>query len=298
MSISIKITAFFVFYVLLFAAVPVFASNLFLGSDTNQIVVGDEFMVSLLLNTEDGINALEGRVVFPLELLEVKDISDGNSLVNFWVERPQGGSEIVFSGITPGGWKGTEGMIFSITFKAIKEGNGNINLLGARALLNDGAGTPSPLSTAGFELAISPRGGETKKVFPVKKDQEPPETFKPEITADQNLFDGQWFLVFAAADKGLGMAHYEVRESRQRVFSFLAPWHNAESPFVLNDQELRSYVFIKAVDKAGNERIMELPPRQPLPWYENWGIMILIAVLLIAIFRVALLWLWKSYRQV
>ena len=58
-------------------------------------------------------------------------------------------------------------------------------------------------------------------------------------------------------------------------------WVSVESPYVLQDQELRSYVFMKAIDKAGNKRIVSLPPKYPLKWYEmyeNWIIIIIIAV--------------------
>ena len=34
---------------------------------------------------------------------------------------------------------------------------------------------------------------------------------------DPNVFDGKWFLVFAALDKGSGIDHYEVMETNHVV---------------------------------------------------------------------------------
>jgi hypothetical protein len=57
----------------------------------------------------------------------------------------------------------------------------------------------------------------------------------------------------------------------QLTFIFLAKpdiknlsFKKAESPYVLEDQSLRSYVVVKAVDKAGNERVEILYPRRIL----------------------------------
>ena len=43
----------------------------------------------------------------------------------------------------------------------------------------------------------------------------------------------------------------------------------AESPYLLKNQKLNKNIFIKAVDKNGNERVAVLLPQKPLPWYEK-----------------------------
>ena len=103
----------------------------------------------------------------------------------------------------------------------------------------------------------------------------------PEIARDESISDDKWFIVFATQDKASGVDHYEVKESRQKILTFFSRWRAAESPHVLKDQELRSYIFVKAVDKTGNERIVKLSPQNSLRWYENyenWIILIVIAV--------------------
>src|SRR3989344_1852511 len=75
-------------------------------SESATFGVGDEFLVTLVVDTEgESINAFAGHVVFPQELLELKGIREKGSIVNLWVAEPlaspsQGGPS--FSGLTPG----------------------------------------------------------------------------------------------------------------------------------------------------------------------------------------------------
>jgi len=60
---------------------------------------------------------------------------------------------------------------------------------------------------------------------------------------------------------------------------------------------LKSYIYVKAVDKSGNERIAELPPQNPLEWYENYLIwVIIIAGGIIVYFVGRILWKKKIFR--
>jgi len=125
----------------------------------------------------------------------------------------------------------------------------------------------------------------------------------PNIAKDEALFDGKWFVVFATQDKASGIDHYEIRENRQwTTFEDLLPfvkyfrrhsWVMAESPHVLRDQELRSFVFLKAVDKAGNERIIQIAPHHPLAWYENYAILVILTGAAI----ISLIWIRNKKRH-
>ena len=119
-----------------------------------------------------------------------------------------------------------------------------------------------------------------------EKDRESPETFRPEIARDESLFDGKWFLVFATQDKKSGIDHYEVKETRQGTLTMFSKWIPAESPYVLQDQGLRSYVFVKAVDKERNARVTKVSPQNPLGWYENYENWFIIVLGLIIVFAV------------
>ncbi|MDP2162330.1 MAG: hypothetical protein Q8K02_17755, partial [Flavobacterium sp.] len=185
---------------------PAFAAEAFFKTKTQEIKTNQSFEVGIFINTDrESINAIEGKIIFPRDLLEIKKINDGNSIINFWIEKPKSVSEgqIAFSGIVPGGYNDSQGLIFSITFLAKKEGIGIIEFNGVKVLRNDGKGTEATLTISDFQFLISnpPAGKPAPQVTtPKTEDRNPPEEFTPQIAADPALFKGEWFLVFATQD--------------------------------------------------------------------------------------------------
>jgi len=255
-----------------------------------------EINISLTVG-EESINAISGEIIFPEELLEFKDIKDGNSIINFWIEKPhlKERNKIVFAGMIPGGFSNNNGLLFSLIFKTKKEGNGVIELRNVESFLNDGIGTPASLKL--FQLAFTiHKTGKLKQPTSLD-DKELPENFYPEITREESMFNGKWFLVFTTQDKKSGIDHYEIFETRsffiQKIHhlffsnfsktNILAKfWEKTESPYLLKDQHLKSYILIKAIDRAGNQRIVVVKPKYPIPWYqspESWFIILLLGIL-------------------
>lgn len=270
----------------------VFSAQISFDAKTTRAQIGEKFEVSLFVNAEqESINAFEGKIVFPRDILDLKEIRDGNTIVNFWIEKPKNqNGAIAFSGVTPGGFNGGKGLIFSAIFEAKKEGVAKFEINDARVLRNDGVGSTAILTTAPFGVAVFEGAPAEIPAIPKVKDRELPESFVPEIAKDETIFEGKWFVVFATQDKASGIDHYEIKESRQIIFGMFKKWTFAESPHVLRDQELRSFMFVKAVDKSGNERIIKIAPRNPLAWYENYENWIMIIV---GVFLFIILYLWR-----
>ena len=70
-------------------AVPMitFASHIYVEVPTGMVNKGDEFKADVFLDTEGkSINALEGRISFPIDMLEVKDVESGNGAITFWID--------------------------------------------------------------------------------------------------------------------------------------------------------------------------------------------------------------------
>ncbi|MCK5459697.1 hypothetical protein KAI52_01125 [Candidatus Parcubacteria bacterium] len=234
--------------------------------------------IDFFINTEnEDINATEGKILFPAEFLILKKIKDGNSIVNFWVERPiiKHNNKIIFAGIIPGGYVEKRGYLFSVVFQAKKQGTGIIKIDGLKILLNDGSGSETGATAQSLQFSVSPQTAEIQEPKPKITDNEPPELFKPMIAKDLSIFDNKYFLVFAAQDKGSGIDYYKVREGER---SFVI----AKSPYLLQNQNLNEKIIVKAIDKTGNERIaiISFPKKQRL-WYENY---LLFAILLLVIF--------------
>lgn len=230
------------------------AANIFFGRNIDEIDIGQQISLSLYLNTEgEVINTIGTEILYPNSLLEVKEIKDNTSVINFWIENEDDGQgRVTLSGLTPGGYFGQGGEIATIIFVSKESGLAKVSTKNTEIYLNDGLGTPVRVSEKYFDLNI------TDKVFVeadyVKSDFNPPESFVPEISRSPAVFDNSWFIVFSTKDKLSGVSHYLVRESRFRNLIGFKKWQEAESPYLLKDQSRRSYVSIKAIDRAGNSR--------------------------------------------
>lgn len=265
-----RIFCILVFFGLLiprFAGAAVFSLN----AERVEFVQGEKFEVFLFLDTEqESINAFEGIVSFPQDVLEVSEVLSSSSLVSFWLEEPSlvAPGAISFSGIVPGGYAGHDGYLFSVVFLAQQKGQATIAMNGAKALKHDGKGTAAPMRFSDAKLIIAPGTVNLQQEQP-EKDTEKPETFMPAIAHDSAIFDGKYFVVFTAQDKGSGIDYYEIKETRFRLLEPLTKWIRVESPALLQDQELSSYVYIKATDRAGNSRVESVEPFNPIPWQNN-----------------------------
>lgn len=269
---------------LAFLPFPALAAELNVQTQNSVLSAGEQFRADITVNAQNQyINAFSGNLIYDASQLEVKQIMDGQSIISFWVERPQQkiAGQISFSGIVPGGYDQNGGLLFSVIFQATGAvgSAGNISLGQGTALLNDGRGTPAQVTEHNFEYQIL-KSVAPAPVVSQPADKTPPESFTPLIGRDPNIFNDKWFLAFSTTDKGSGIDHYEIKEN------WWQPYAIAESPYLIKDQKLNSPIYVKAVDKSGNIRIERVAAKNPLPWYENIALYVIITaiVLLFAVF--------------
>jgi hypothetical protein len=149
----------------------------------------------------------------------------------------------------------------------------------SQAFLNTGSGIPAKLSFQNAYLKIDKNLTKIQDEWQeeLRLDKITPENFSLEIGRDEDIFGGNYFLAFSTVDKQTGIDHYEVLEMKPADFkavdgerSFLQKiedkamrrpvnlsWEKAVSPYLLKDQTLKSIIKVKAVDKAGNERVVQ-----------------------------------------
>ena len=272
------------FYFLLSSSAQ--AAKLYFEPQELTIGTTGEFSVGINIDADKRVNAFSLAISISEPLIPF-DINEANSIINFWVDKPNWDKTtglLTFSGITPGGFQGEKGRLLVIKFKTNLEAGLpskavlDFNKEKTKVYLHTADGIEDSLVLEKIELPIV----KGKENIPVAiSDNDPPEWFAPEISQDQNLFDGKYFLVFATQDKKSGIDHYEILENRKKKIEN-RKWELAESPYVLKDQKLQSWIFVKAIDRAENERIAELAPQKKLAWYEYnviWVIIILGIVL-------------------
>jgi len=255
------------------------AAQLFFDRDKTAMAVEQQFILPLYLDTEDrAINAFEGEIIFPDHLLKIKEIRYHDSFINFWIEQPNiQGNKIKFSGIVPGGYLGQKSLVLSVIFEALQIGEGQISFDNLRLLLNDGAGTAAVLNAQNWSFEINDSEpiilNEIKPII----DVDPPEFFEPILTQVVDIAGEQFILIFATQDKGSGISHYKIKEGH-------LDWVTATSPYVLKNQSLDDEIIVKAVDKAGNQRLATIEPLHDKPWYAKikiFGIIVLVTLLII-----------------
>jgi hypothetical protein len=242
--------------------------------ETKEVKKNEFVIIPIYLDTQfEEINAVEVYVNFSDNLV-FRDYLDGKSIITHWIEKPRlqysdvRRPHIVFSGIVAGGISGKNLNLVELVFEAKESGIAKIEIdEKSKVLLNDGLGTKTKLIALYQSFSIL----ETKGLPEIKiKDSFPPEPFKIYLAKNKEIFSGKYYITFEAKDKQSGIAYYEISEKPINFIFLTKPdiknlsFKKAESPYVLEDQSLRSYVVVKAVDKAGNERVEILYPQRIL----------------------------------
>jgi hypothetical protein len=257
------------------------AAQIFFGVQNKSVATGQKIQVGVFIDsTHESINAIESTVTFPADAFAVDGFYTGNSVLLFWIQQPTQTvpGVVSFSGIIPGGFAGNKGYLFSLILTAKKTGAFSITSSHDKVLLNDGKGTQTTTVSAPLKVTVTKDAPAT---FAPLADTAPPELFFPAVSNDQHVFGGKYFIAFAAQDKGMGVDRYEVME--KSLFG-KGDWISAQSPYLLHDQALLSTIYVKAVDKAGNEQVAIIKAPHMLLYAISFafGIIVLVVVIFIA----------------
>lgn len=276
---------------------PVFtgAAELRLVKSTPTVRAGDTFIVGLFLDTQsEVINALEGSLTFSPNL-KLDSIRLAGSVVPLWVSPPKEKERgfIEFAGILPGGYQGSgdanrnasRGNMFTLVFEALRGGTAGISFGSETAIYkNDGSGTHGSLVAHAISFPIRAPSGPAR-IDVVPKDITPPEEFTPVVSSGEPFGHSDQVLIFTAHDKDSGILRFDVARSYDSSASDKElSWQEATSPYVITKKDTDKYVFVRAVDNAGNTRVETIPPQA---WsfarfmYEWW--IVLVALTLIVI---------------
>lgn len=285
---KIKLFLFSVFYFLFFISSASAAVSVFLDPENIFVNPGGTFVANIRIDTGgDCVNAIDGKVTFDNAALKAVDFGRGQSLISLWIAPPkidQKNGAISFSGGIPGGYcgrvsgdPGLTNILGKVVFSPLASQNLTTRIdfsPDSEVLLNDGAGTKADVSYRGAQVVIETgAGAQDDWLSDIRSDTVAPEDFTIELDREPLAYDGKYFIAWSTADKQSGIDHYEVLETNPWKFGFFnflgvgekrTFWTRAESPYVLRDQNLRSKIMVKALDKIGNERVAEFNPETSL----------------------------------
>lgn len=108
-------------------------------------VVGESFVVQVLVTSDVPVNVFKGSLLFDPQILQIEKIDYNTSIANLWAELPwysNGDGTMNFIGGTtkPGGFTG-EGSLITITFRTLAVGNATVAMNEVRILKHDGLGS-------------------------------------------------------------------------------------------------------------------------------------------------------------
>lgn len=238
------------------------AATLFLDLPTEKLYTGDSFKVDVRMESNDvAVNAVQARIDFPPEMLEVVSLSKVNSVLVYWPEEPTFdnamGEMSFIGGLPTPGFQNVDGLVGTVVLRAKKDGDASLGFAVDKslALINDGRGSKAELNFVAGKLAIldPPESYVPKFIVPIVDDI-PPEAFTPRIGRSDKIFENRYFVAFQTQDRESGISHYEIMEIKNKQ---AGPWKGAKSPHALENQKGRVRVLVKAVDLVGNETIGE-----------------------------------------
>jgi hypothetical protein len=275
----------------LFFIFPHGVSAAVISFDPQETTVGlnTPFLVGVTIDADTRVNAISLVIDIP-DNTEVVEASDGNSIINIWVERPHitDGHQIVFSGIIPGGFSGVRGKLITLKMQTKKEGKISLALSPTTRVYEDTADAQSQ-SIISSKLDLTAVSGKDNLINRIP-DTAAPEPFVPVIVSIQDNGGGAlWTVSFQTQDKGSGVERYAVAESSRTIdlsqnkYLEELSWKEVHAPYILSDQRLSSYVYIRAIDYVGNIRYSRLDPQRVYPWWEHPGSYIILILCVVVL---------------
>jgi hypothetical protein len=277
------------------------AADLYLESSQDSYSPNEIFKAEIRLNvvSPEDVTAIEGEIKYNNHDLKAIDFLKGNSILTY-VDEPKINQEegiVTFSGIIPGGYTGRllgdpgeSNLLGTIVFQTLKTTNPQTLIeitKNSKILVNAGEELKNNLVLKSLNIKINPQEVVFNPLNELEKAKEedkiPPEEFKPEIVQ----INGQYFIVFNTQDKQSGIDHYEVATLKENLLGqlkFISNFKEGESPYPLKEADLNKVIEIKAIDKAGNERIAILYPQVQIKWYQNYKNWIIIIVVIFVLY--------------
>lgn len=123
--------------------------------------IGEVFFADVMVTTDMPINAVETALSYPVDMLEIKNISKDGSFLDLWPKEPtfsNSAGTLDWSGgtVRPGGFTGS-GKILNIAFTGKKAGSAEIRFNNAIFAAYDGKGTILFPAKNGLIYTIRPK---------------------------------------------------------------------------------------------------------------------------------------------
>ncbi len=172
------------------------AATLSVSPGSGTYSVAQTFTVNVLVSSSDQpMNAAQGVITFPKDLLEVTGVSKSGTKMSLWVQEPSfsnAAGTVRFEGIVLNpGYQGGAAKVLSISFKVKGTGSASVAFSSGTVLANDGKGTNILAGLGGAKFTLQ-SAGSTPETPPVKEEVKgAPST--PVIRSETHPKQDQWY---------------------------------------------------------------------------------------------------------
>lgn len=201
------------------------AASLYLSPSSGEYPVSRNISIKVMVDSSgQAINAVDGTISFPADMLEVQTISKSGSVLVLWPKEPIfSAGQVSFSGGVPApGFTGV-GNILTINFVVKKEGELQIYFSKSLILAADGRGTDVLEIKSGASFKAVAKEAQTASSLPKKEENSdlPVVTDLSSSThSDQNIWYGNSNPVFTWKNStGITELSYELYEEKNKKVS-------------------------------------------------------------------------------
>lgn len=140
-----------------------YAATLSLSSNTDVLHIGDTLEAVVKIDTEGaGINAVQGTLQYPKDILQAIKLDKSDSVFDFWLQEPTYSNEagrVTFAGGSTVGSVGKSLQVFRIVFTVKGSGRAELVLADAAVTASDGSGTNVLSTIHGLVVNSTPGTG-------------------------------------------------------------------------------------------------------------------------------------------
>jgi hypothetical protein len=172
------------------------AATLSVSPGSGTYSVAQTFTVNVLVSSSDQpMNAAQGVVTFPKDLLEVTGVSKVGTKMSLWVQEPSfsnAAGTVRFEGIVLNpGYQGGAAKVLSISFKVKGAGSASVAFSSGTVLANDGKGTNILSGLGGAKFTLQAAGTPTETPPAKEEIKGVPNT--PALSSETHPKQDQWY---------------------------------------------------------------------------------------------------------
>jgi len=203
-------------------------TRLYFEGISKSVSPNSEVDIKIFLSANRLANALTLEVAYPKDKLDFIGFNNASSIVDLWQFQPKvlTNGNIGFSGGMIRGWVGDKGLIGTLSFKVLNDGEAKISFEKREIYLADGKATKVVPNNNNFNLSID-KASEKMFVEKFKPDDITP----PEVSFSviKNPSDNVSLIIFNSSDKESGIKDTKMRFKKWWSFG---EWIVVESPVV------------------------------------------------------------------